>query len=78
MTEMDMGTLAVTNVSDAALCEVWLYYKSYLSQPGIYVGGITYKAGLQWIGPGQTVQISPLHYACGYSGIVRISARKAD
>lgn len=67
-----MGSLRVTNTTDSTMENVWLYYKTYQSDPGIYIGGFTYKVGIRRLEPGQTLLINPPHYANGYSQIVRI------
>ena len=71
--EVGQGTLAVTNISDSELTNIHLYYKSYLSPPGIYVGGITYKVRIRKLEPGQTLQINPPYYARGYSRVARVT-----
>lgn len=69
--EVDMGTLAVTNTTEQPLEEVWLFYKNYLPQSQLYVGGITYITVIEKLEPGQTLQIKPERYASGYSRIIR-------
>lgn len=70
--EVDMGTLAVTNTTQRTLEDVWLYYKNYLPQSQLYVGGITYITVIEELAPGQTLQIKPERYASGYSRIVKL------
>lgn len=67
-----MGSLNVYNPYDVPLDNLWLYYKTYQPDPGLYLGGITYKVGIRRLDPGQSLQINPPNYANGYSRIVRI------
>ena len=73
VTEVDMGTLLVTNCSDKVLRNICLYYKNYLEDPGFYVGGRTNSYVIDSLQPGQTMQIKPNNYAYKYSGIVRLT-----
>lgn len=68
-----MSTLAVTNTGKTCLENVWLYYKTYQSNPGIYIGGITYKVGIRKLEPGQILQINPPFFVNGYSRIARVT-----
>ena len=68
-----MSSLAVTNTGEYSLEEIWLYYKTYQREPGIYIGGITYKVGIRRLEPGQTLQINPPFFVNGYSRIARIT-----
>jgi len=70
--EVDMGTLAVTNPTQQTLKDIWLYYKNYIPEGELYIGGITYIETIDALGPGQTVRISPSRYAQGYSKIIKV------
>lgn len=70
--ELDMGTLAIKNQTNETLESVMLYHKTWLAE--IYVGGVTYVYEVPQLEPGQTLRISPEHYARGYSKVVRVTA----
>lgn len=70
--DVDLGTICVTNLSDAPLENIRLYYKTCLSEAGVNVGGITYELVVERVEAGQSVLLEPYHYASGYSRIVRI------
>lgn len=76
VTDRSMGTLIVTNTTDLPLKDICLYYKTWLSPPDIYIGGIAYKTELPLLLPGQTVYLYPSHYAAGYSKVVAITAEE--
>ena len=69
--DVDMGTIAVTNTTDQTLTDVWLYYKNYLPQSEIYIGGITYLKTIVSLAPGQTMKLPLNNYASGYSRILK-------
>lgn len=68
----DMGTLAVTNLTDNSFSDLWLFHKAYDSISQLYIGGITYVTEIPYLAPGQTILVAPEHYADGYSKIVKI------
>lgn len=74
ITDQAMGTLVVTNLTDRTLENVRLYYKSWLSPPDVYVGGIAYMAEVPVLLPGETKYLYPNHYASGYSKVVSVTA----
>ncbi len=69
--DVDMGTVAVTNTTEKTLNDIWLFYKHYLYEDALYLGGITYIEVIPWIRPGQTLQIKPEYYASGYSKFIK-------
>lgn len=73
ITENADNSISVTNLSDSTLEYLNLYYKSWLSPPNIYVGGITYQLEIPRLLPGQTRQVYPSHYASGYSKVVSLT-----
>lgn len=74
VSDIAMGTVVVTNLTDKTFQNVHIYYKSFLSPPGIYVGGITYTVEIPALLPGQTEHLYPYHYASGYSKVVTVTA----
>ena len=72
ITDKDNGTLIVTNITNNTLKNLRLYYKSWLSPPGVYMGGITYSVTIEQLLPGQTEMLCPDRYATGYSKVVSV------
>ncbi len=70
--EEGIGTLLITNEEAVPVENIKLFYKSYLSPPGIFVGGITYSAEIRRLEPGETTQISPEFFVNGFTKIIRI------
>lgn len=73
VTDVGMGSFLVTNLSERLLNNVCIYYKSWLSPPDIYVGGISYRVTISQLLPGQKIHIDPEHYAVGYSKVVSVT-----
>ena len=71
---VDMGTVAVTNITDTNLSNIRLLYKNWLPDSEIYVGGITYEVQIGQLLPGETVMVQPEHYAQGYSKFINVYA----
>lgn len=69
---VDMGTVAMTNLTDKPMGKLRIYYKTYHADVDIYFGGVTYCTSVERVEPGETVLIEPSHYAQGYSQIVRV------
>ena len=53
--------ITVTNRSDAAMSQVYVYYKN--ASGDLLLGGITYRAGLTDLGPGETRTCYAGHYS---------------
>ncbi len=71
---VDMGTIAVTNITEANLTNIRLLYKNWLPDSEIFVGGITYEVQICQLLPGETVLVQPDHYARGYSKFINVYA----
>ena len=74
-TDKDNGTLIVTNTTEQILENLCVYYKSWLSPPDVYMGGITYSIAIPRLLPGQSEVLYPYHYATGYSKVVGVVAQ---
>ena len=67
-----MGSVDVTNITDSALKNIYIYYKTEYAEGSFYLGGVTYSVVIEYLSPGRTIRISPAHYASGSSSILRI------
>lgn len=76
--EIGRGEISVENISDEVLTDICVYYKSFLSPPGVYVGGIVYCVGISELEPGAAVSIEPWRYVSDYSRVVCIRCNRAD
>lgn len=75
--EESIGTVVVTNRTKQTLFDLELSYKNYLSDADIYQGGIVYRCAIGTLHPGQSVTVSPGHYAAGYSRFVYACSRQS-
>ena len=72
VTEEGMGTVILTNPSDRTITDIVVFYKIWLSPPGMCVGGITYAVDIPILLPGESLRLFPDHYAVGYTKVVAI------
>lgn len=70
--EDENGALVVTNLTDKTIPTIRIFYKFYMSDEDVYVGGITYTAKIQDLGGGASCVVSPSHYLAGGSQVVMV------
>ena len=70
------GTFSVINISEETLSEVKVFFKNYLPEEDVYVGGITYSITLDEIEPEMAVEVTASHYDPKYTVFVDIRAQK--
>ena len=70
--EGDMGGVNVTNNTAAPIGKLRLYYKNYLPESNIYLGGGTFTATIEDLMPGQTRYVPLKYYASGYSRVLKV------
>lgn len=68
--DVDMGTVAVTNLGEKDLENIQIHYKNFLPGAQLYLGGVTYTLCLELLQSGETLYLRPERYASGYSRIV--------
>ena len=72
VTDNGDNSLTVTNLTQEPIVCVRVFYKYYMEDLDVYVGGIAYTAKVTDLQPGEEVQIIPSHYAAGSSRIVMV------
>lgn len=65
-----MGSVSVTNHMEKPIERFVLYYKPYLEESEMYLGGKSYTCPVGSMEPGQTTEVVLHHYAQGYSQII--------
>lgn len=70
--ETDSGALKVSNLTNTEIPCVRIFYKFYMSDENVYVGGITYVAKLTALEADGSQTITPSHYSAGYSKVVMV------
>lgn len=68
------NTFTVRNITDRTLSKVQIFFKNYLSDEDVYVGGITYSITLEDVEDGTEVDVRSDHYDSRYSTIVEVLA----
>ena len=68
--EKEDGQLQVTNRSSRNIPCVRLFYKFYMSDQEVYVGGITYTVKLENLEAGESAMVRPSHYVPGSSRVI--------
>ena len=76
--ETSDNQLQVKNLTDEVIPCVRIFYKFYLEEEEVYVGGITYVAKVMDLKPGAVVHVAPSHYAAGSSRVVMVRTFEAD
>ena len=72
------GGLLVTNLTDADIPCVRIFYKFYMQDTDVYVGGITYTAKVLNLASESSCIVTPSHYFPGYSKIVMVKTYDSD
>ena len=71
------NSLIVSNVSDKTLSEVKIFFKNYLADEDVYVGGITYTITMtEQLEPGASIGVSASHYDSKFSKVVEVNAKQ--
>lgn len=76
----DQTKLQLKNQTDMPVTNLHIYYKNYLKDEQIFLGGTAYCYVVAEIPAGETVTVEPYRFVWGYSRIVQIScpARNDD
>lgn len=74
ITDSAMGAVTVTNITERTLQDIRLYYKSWLSPPDIYIGGISREISVPELLPGESITLYPPYYACNYTKVLSVSS----
>lgn len=78
ITDNGNNTLTVTNLTGEDIPVVRIFYKYYMEDMDIFVGGITYTAKITGLKAGASVTVSPTHYASSGSVVVMVRTYTED
>ena len=76
--EKDNGFLEVTNLSTETIPSIRLFYKFYLADQKVYVGGITYSIKVSELESSKPQEILASHYVAGYSKVIMVKTYDWD
>lgn len=74
--EQENGKLLVTNLTEENIPCIRIFYKYYMDDVDVYVGGITYTAKVVDLNAGASCTVTPSHYYSGFSKILMIKTYK--
>ena len=66
------NTLTIQNLTDQTIPTVRVFYKYYMQEEAIYVGGIAFTVRISKLGAGASISISPSHYTSQTSRVVMV------
>lgn len=72
---LDDTKLQLQNTTDMPIRRLQIYYKNYLPDDRILLGGVAYCYLVDQIPAGQSVTVEPYRFAWGYSKIVQITCQ---
>lgn len=72
VTDNGDNTLTVENLTDETIPTVRVFYKYYLEDEGIFVGGISFTLRITRLGAGAKVRVQPSHYTSQTSRLVMV------
>lgn len=72
VTDNGDNTLTIENVTDQTIPTVRVFYKYYMEEEGIFVGGIAFTVRVTRLEPGASVRIQPSHYTSQTSRVVMV------
>lgn len=72
------GGLLVTNLTEEEIPCVRIFYKFYMQEVDVYVGGITYTAKIDNLAAKSSCTVMPSHYLQGFSKIVMVKTYDSD
>lgn len=70
--ENEEGSLTISNLTDEEIPCVRVFYKFYMKEENVYVGGITYTVKVTNLEADGTRKVTPSHYSAGSSKVVMI------
>lgn len=76
--ENEDGDLDVTNISEEDIPCIRVFYKYYMKEENMFVGGITYTVKVNGLKKGKTVTVTPTHYVPGASKVVMIRTYSSE
>lgn len=72
VTDNGDNTLTIQNLTDEQIPTVRVFYKYYMEEEGIFVGGIAFTVRVTRLGAGASVTVQPAHYNSQTSRVVMV------
>ena len=72
VTDNGDNTLTIQNLTNQTIPTVRVFYKYFMEEENIYVGGIAFTLRITRLGPGAAVTVQPSHYNSETSQVVMV------
>lgn len=72
VTDNGNNTLTIQNLTDEVIPTVRVFYKYYMEEEGLFVGGIAFTVRITRLGAGASVTVQPSHYTSQTSRVVMV------
>ena len=72
VTDNGNNTLTIQNLTDETIPTVRLFYKYYMDEEQLFVGGIAFTVRITKLGAGASVTIQPSHYTSRSGRVVMV------
>ncbi len=72
VTDNGNNTLTIKNLTDQTIPTVRVFYKYYMEDEGIFVGGIAFTVRVTRLGAGSSITVQPSHYTSQTSRVVMV------
>jgi len=72
VTDNGDNTLTVQNLTDETIPTVRVFYKYYMEEEGIFVGGISFTVRITRLSVGASITVQPSHYTSKTSRVVMV------
>lgn len=78
VTDNGNNTLTIENLTDSVIPTVRVFYKYYMEDEGIFVGGIAFTVRVTRLGAGASVTVQPAHYTSQTSRVVMVLTYESE
>lgn len=72
VTDNGNNTLTIKNLTNETIPTVRVFYKYYMEDEGVFVGGIAFTVKVTRLGAGSAVKVQPSHYTSQTSRVVMV------
>lgn len=72
VTDNGDNTLTIENLTDKTIPTVRVFYKYYMEQEDIFVGGISFTVRITRLGAGKSITVQPSHYTSQTGKVVMV------
>lgn len=66
------NTLTIENLTDETIPTVRVFYKYYMEQEDVFIGGIAFTVRITRLGAGKSITVQPSHYTSQTSKVVMV------